>query len=112
VAAVIALLAPGGGGATIDVAANHVAVIDPGSRRLLGDVAVGTRPGPLVYAAGSVWVANLDDRTLTGINTRSRRPVGTSTPGGPISDMTAAGNSLLISKVGAGVAQWDPRSTG
>ena len=55
-----------------------------------------------------MWVANLDDRTITGIGTDSRKAIGTFTPGGPISDMTAAGKSLLISKVGAGVAQWDP----
>ena len=86
-----------------------MAVIDPSSRRLLGvPVAVGARPGPLAEADGSVWVANLDDRTITGIDTGSRKATGTFTPGGPISDMTAAGNSLLISKVGAGVTQWDP----
>ena len=108
VALVIALLAPGGG-PSVHVAANSVAVIDPGSRRLLGvPVAVGARPGPLAEADGSVWVANLDDGTITGIDTASRKASGTFTPGGPISDMTAAGNSLLISKVGAGVAQWDP----
>ena len=50
VALVIALLAPGGG-PSVHVAANSVAVIDPGSRRLLGvPVAVGARPGPLAEA--------------------------------------------------------------
>ena len=107
VAAVIALL-PKGNAAPVDVAANSVAVIDPRNLRLLKTVVVGTRPGPLAQAAGSVWVANLDDRTITGIDTGSRKAIGTFTPGGPISDMTAAGNSLLISKVGAGVTRWDP----
>ena len=107
VAAVIALLAPGGGETPVGVAPNQVAVIDPGSRRLLGHVAVGTRPGPLAQAAGSVWVAGLDDRTITEIGARSRLAVGTSTLGRPISDMTARGKSLWISDVGAGVARWD-----
>ena len=108
VALVIALLAPGGG-SSVHVAANSVAVIDPGSRRLLGvPVAVGARPGPLAQVAGSVWVANLDDRTITEIDAGARQAVGAIARGGPISDMTAAGKSLLISEVGAGVAQWDP----
>ena len=111
VALVIALLAPGGE-PSVNVAANHVAVIDPSSRRLLKAVAVGTRPGPLAQAAGSVWVANLDDGTITGIDARSRRPIGTFTPGGPISDMTAAGNSLWLSEAGAGVTNWDPTVNG
>jgi ABC-type oligopeptide transport system substrate-binding subunit/DNA-binding SARP family transcriptional activator/streptogramin lyase len=111
VALVIALLAPGGG-PSVDVAANFVAVIDPGSRRLLGDVAVGARPGPLAEADGSVWVANLDDNTITGIAATSRKRGATFTPGGPISDMTAAGNSLWISEAGAGVTNWDPTVNG
>jgi YVTN family beta-propeller protein len=111
VALVIALL-PKGDAAPIHVEANSVAVIDPSSRRLLAHVGVGGRPGPLAQAAGSVWVANLDDNTITGIGARSRRPVGTSTVGRPISDMTAAGNSLWISEAGAGVAQWDATVNG
>ena len=76
VAAVIALL-PKGNAAPVDVAANSVAVIDPSSRRLLSaPVAVGGRPGPLAEAAGSVWVANLDDRTITGIDAGSRKATG------------------------------------
>jgi YVTN family beta-propeller protein len=108
VAAVIALLASDGGGAPVDVAANHVAVIDPGSRRLVGDVAVGARPGPLAYAGGSVWVANLDDGTITGIDDGSRKAIGTITPVRSISGMTAAGDALWISEAGAAVAKVDP----
>ena len=111
VALVIALLASGGE-PSVDVAANHVAVIDPNSRRLLKAAPVGTRPGPLAEADGSVWVANLDDGTITGIDARSRKSVVTFTPGGPISDMTAAGNSLWISEAGAGVTNWDPTVNG
>jgi YVTN family beta-propeller protein len=107
VAAVIALLAAGGA-VPVHVAANSVAVIDPGSGRLLGVVAVGARPGPLAAAAGSVWVANLDDDTITGIDTGSRKKAGTFTHGGPISDMTAAGDSLWISEATVGVAKVDP----
>lgn len=90
------------------VAANSVAVIDPSSRRLLTSVAVGTRPGPLAQAAGSVWAANLDDDTITGIDATSRKRVATFTPGPPISGMTAQGKSLWISGASAELAKVDP----
>lgn len=107
VAVVIALLAPGGG-TPVHVAANSVAVIDPDTGRVLHDITVGTRPGPLAAAAGSVWVANLDDNTITGIDAGSRKPLPAITPRGPISDMTAAGDALWVSEATAGVARVDP----
>ena len=91
----------------MNIAANSVAVIDPGSRRLLKAVAVGTRPGALAEADGSVWVANLDDGTITGIDTRSLKTLPVITPGGPISDMTSAGDSLWVSEATLGVARVD-----
>ena len=103
----IALLAPGGA-APVHVAANSVAVIDPSSRRLITAVPVGTRPGPLAQAAGSVWVANLDDNTISGIDATSQERGATFTPGPPISGMTAAGKSLWISGASAELAKVDP----
>ncbi len=107
VALVIVVLAPGGG-APVHVAANSVAVIDPGSRRLLSVVAVGTRPGPLAAAAGSVWVANLDDETISGIDARSRKPARVIALGTPISDLAADGGALWVSEATAGVAKVEP----
>jgi YVTN family beta-propeller protein len=63
----------GGGGAT--VAANSVAVIDPGSNRVVGLVPVGIRPSAIATGEGAVWVANLDDRTLSRIDPGARAVV-------------------------------------
>jgi YVTN family beta-propeller protein len=71
-AALIALLAFRSGGDSIDVRPNSVAVIDLKTNKLVADVAVGIRPGPVDFGGGAVWVANLDDSTLSRINPNTR----------------------------------------
>jgi streptogramin lyase len=65
----------GGGGAT--VAPNAAAIVDAGSNRVVGSVPVAIRPGPVSAADGSVWVGNLDDRTLTRIDVAKRTATAT-----------------------------------
>jgi YVTN family beta-propeller protein len=48
-------------------------VIEPDSGDVIDVVAVGTRPGPIAAGGGSIWVGNLDDRTVTRIDSRERR---------------------------------------
>jgi class 3 adenylate cyclase/DNA-binding beta-propeller fold protein YncE len=59
----------------VAVLPNSVAVIDAETGRLVDDIAVGTRPGPIASGAGSLWVGNLDDRTVTRINAGDRKVV-------------------------------------
>jgi YVTN family beta-propeller protein len=47
---------------------NQVGLIDPETNKLVGVVPAGSDPGPLATGAGSVWVANLGDRTITRIS--------------------------------------------
>jgi len=60
---------------------NHVGVIDPKTNEIVAEIPVGIRPGPVAAGAGSVWVGNLQDRTLTRIDARRRIAVGTVTLG-------------------------------
>jgi YVTN family beta-propeller protein len=60
-----------------DVAPNTVALIDPATNGVDGTIAVGIRPGEVAWGAGSLWVANLDDRTVTRIDPRTRGVVRT-----------------------------------
>lgn len=53
--------------------ANSVAVIDPKANTVTATEAVGTRPNALVEGSGSVWVANLEDRTITRVDLRTSR---------------------------------------
>jgi YVTN family beta-propeller protein len=71
-AALIALLAFRGGGDAIPVRPNSVAVIDPETNKVVADVAVGERPGPVAFGGGGVWIGNLDDSTLSRINPKTR----------------------------------------
>lgn len=57
----------------VAVMPDSVAVIDPETDRVVDAVTVGTRPGPVAFGVGSVWVGNLDDRTVTRIDSRRRR---------------------------------------
>jgi YVTN family beta-propeller protein len=54
---------------------NSVGVIDPQNDRVVSTIPVGRRPGPVGYADGTTWVANIKDVTLTRIDSRTRHVV-------------------------------------
>ena len=56
---------------------NSVAVIDPSSNRVVGSTSTGVRPGAVAVGEDAVWVANLDDRTLSRIDPKTRQLVRT-----------------------------------
>jgi len=60
-----------------EVRPNSVGVIEPVTNRVVAEVAVGIRPGPLAFGGGSVWVGDLDDRDLRRIDPRKRTVSGT-----------------------------------
>ena len=74
VVAAIAAILLRDGEASVAVRANSVAVVDPDTGRVVDDIpGVGTRPGPIAFGAGSIWVGNLgDDRTVTRIDPNRR----------------------------------------
>jgi YVTN family beta-propeller protein len=81
VAALVALAAVlatrDSGGGLAGVQPNHVGVVDPETNEIIAEIAVGLRPGPLAAGGGFVWVGNLDDRTLTKVDPRTRTNAGT-----------------------------------
>jgi YVTN family beta-propeller protein len=76
-AAVVAVALLSAGDGVVTVRPNSVAVIDPKRNRVVDQISVGSRPGPITAGDGAIWVANLDDRTLYRINPRtlSTRPI-------------------------------------
>lgn len=67
----------GSAGGVSEVSPNQVGVIDPETNQIVAEVPVGIKPGPIVVGGGSVWVGNLQDRTLTRIDVKHHSPVGT-----------------------------------
>ena len=71
--------------------------VDPRSLRIVARVQVGAGPARLAIAAGTVWVLNKADRTISRIDVRSNE-----TRGAPISlgkelqDIAAGGGSLWV----------------
>jgi YVTN family beta-propeller protein len=76
--AVAALLATrDSSGGLSSVRANDLGLIDPDSNEIVAEVPVGIRPGPVAAGAGSLWVGNLEDRTLTRIDSVQRAATAT-----------------------------------
>lgn len=54
--------------APLIVPPDSVAAIDPATNRTVDVLPVGPRPGPIADGLGSLWVGNMDDRTLIRID--------------------------------------------
>ncbi len=68
IAAAIVALVLRGDSPSISAPPNSVAVIDPARNKVVNATPVGPRPGPMAEGGGSLWVGNVDDRTLTRID--------------------------------------------
>jgi YVTN family beta-propeller protein len=54
---------------------NSVAMIDPQANRVAAEIPVGARPGAIAFGGGSLWVASLDDQTVSQIDPRNQQPL-------------------------------------
>jgi streptogramin lyase len=75
VAAVVLLTR--GGGSPLRLRVNAVGAIDPKTNKLVAAIPVGHNPESIAAGGGSIWVANVDDGTVTRIDGRSRKVVET-----------------------------------
>jgi class 3 adenylate cyclase len=75
VAAVLATRDSGGG--LSGVQPNHLGLIDAKTNDIVAEVPVGIRPGPVTAGAASIWVGNLEDRTLTRVDSVRRAATAT-----------------------------------
>jgi YVTN family beta-propeller protein len=101
----IALELAGAGASDVTVAPNSLAVIDPGSDRVVGAVGVGTRPGAVAFAAGAVWTANLDDQTISRVDPRTMHVLRAITLPGPPTGIAGAANGLWVVQANASASR-------
>ncbi|MEA2134309.1 MAG: hypothetical protein QOC68_2218, partial [Solirubrobacteraceae bacterium] len=80
----------------VRVAANSLAAIDTRSNRIVGAVAVGTRPSGVAFGSGSLWVANLDDQTVSRVNPKTLQRLRTQSVDGPPTGIAAAGRAVWV----------------
>jgi YVTN family beta-propeller protein len=97
------------GSSAITVEPNSVAVIDPDTNKVVGQVPVGIRPGAIAIGHGSVWVANLEDRTLAQIDPTARRVARNLSPDGSPTGLAVGPGGVWVAYGYSGaVARVDP----
>jgi YVTN family beta-propeller protein len=102
VAAAAVELTRGHGGAAVALRPNSVAAIDPTTRDVVALIPVGERPSALVFAFGSLWVANGDDGTVMRIDPRTGRVLATIGIGSDVADLAAGYGSIWVADGNAG----------
>ena len=95
VALAFVLLRDSGGGLTA-VSANSVGVVDPDSNRLVAEVPVGIDPESVTVGEGAVWVANVEDETVTRIDPATRERGRTIDVGDYPSDVVVSSGTVWV----------------
>jgi YVTN family beta-propeller protein len=97
IAALLAFVLTRGSGGLSSVSPNSVGVIDATSSKLISEVPVGVSPLGVTVGEGAVWVANVDDETLSRIDPAdiAARPSTIAVDDYP-SDVTVGGGSVIV----------------
>ncbi len=92
-------------------AENSVAVIDPKTSRLVGDVPVGNGPTKIAFGEGAAWVINADDQTVERIDPTTSTVRQTVRVGsGPTSVAVGAGAVWVTNGLDGTVSRIDPKT--
>jgi YVTN family beta-propeller protein len=94
--AVIELTGRGTPPGLASVAADSVAVIDPDTNRIVGQIPVGSAPGRIAFGGSDVWVVSEQDETVTRIDPESRTALRTLPVGGPPIDVVVGGDAVWL----------------
>ena len=106
-AIVVPLLVLGGSSQTA-VAANSVVALDS-SGSIAATVPVGARPVAITSGAGALWVANLDDQSVTRVDLSSREAVHNIPIGDAPTALAATRTGVWVADGTGGVSKIDPR---
>jgi ABC-type transport system substrate-binding protein/class 3 adenylate cyclase len=108
VAAVLIPLLVLGGSSQTAVAANSIAALDS-SGSIAATVSVGARPVAIASGAGALWVANLDDKSVTRVDLSSRQAVRTIPIGDAATALAATKTAVWVTDGSGRVLKIDPR---
>ena len=78
------------------ITGNAVAIIDPHSNRVTGQVAVGAAPGALAVGNGSLWVANTDDLSVSRVDLASGKETRAIAIGGVPISLAVGRNAVWV----------------
>jgi YVTN family beta-propeller protein len=98
--AAVVLFFSSGHARSLTVAGNSLAIIDPGSNRVTGQVAVGAMPAALAVGQGSLWAANRVDQTVSRIDPGSRQVIRSIAVGGTPLALAVQKNAVWSSCAG------------
>jgi YVTN family beta-propeller protein len=98
--AAVAVIAVGlsGHGGPVRAGPNSLAAIDTRTNRLTGFVPVGARPGAIAFGAGSLWVANRDDQTVSRVDPAELQIIRTLPVGGVPTGIAASANGIWVAE--------------
>ena len=86
-----------------------LAVIDPGTNRVVASIPVGSKPVAIAAGEGSVWVGDARDGTITRVDPETRKVVKTIGIGAPVVDLATGLGAVWAATGGFGeVVRIDP----
>jgi YVTN family beta-propeller protein len=91
------------------VAANAVGLIDSRSNRIVAQIPVGIRPASVVEGLGAVWVANLEDKTISRLDPVSKQLVKTISTGSAPTGLVVGEGRVWVARANGSLAWIDPR---
>jgi len=92
----------------VTVAPNSIVALDP-SGAIAASVQVGARPVAITSGAGALWVANLDDRSVTRVDVSSRQAVRNIPIGDAPTALAATRTAVWVTDGTGDVSKLDPR---
>jgi YVTN family beta-propeller protein len=104
-AAAVAVKVASSGESTVRVAPNSVAEIDVRSGRVIKAASVGVRPGPIAFGSGSLWIANLDDQTISRVDPESLRTLAYISLSAAPTGLAASADGVWVVEPNANAAQ-------
>jgi peptide/nickel transport system substrate-binding protein len=105
VIAAVAVSLAGSGTPTVRVAPNSVAEIDARSGRVVAAAPVGVRPGPIAFGSGSLWIANLDDETISRVDPSTLRTLANIQVPAPPMGLAASADAVWVVEQNANPGQ-------